>query len=204
MMNIHSSPLLRQALVADATTSAAFGLLMLIGAGPLSGVFGLPETLLRIAGLVLLPYAAFIGWLGLRETIGKPVAWAVVLGNALWVARQHPASRERLGVADERRLCVRDRSGARGADVCGVSVCGLAAVAGSGCVIADVSIVIPDAAGDPGSRAGCGTYSLSLRERVGVRVYRSIRKARNPSPGPKGPTSPSGRGEPAPNLSRDP
>ena len=86
MMNIHSSPLLRQALVADATTSAAFGLLMLIGASPLSGVLGLPEMLLRIAGLVLLPYAGFIGWLGLRETIRKPVAWAVVLGNALWVA----------------------------------------------------------------------------------------------------------------------
>ncbi len=86
MMNIHSSPLLRQALVADAATSAAFGLLMLIGAGPLSGVLGLPETLLRIAGLVLLPYAGFIGWLGVRETIQKPVAWAVVLGNALWVA----------------------------------------------------------------------------------------------------------------------
>src|SRR3712207_6316659 len=59
---------------------------MLIGAGPLSGVLGLPETLLRIAGLVLLPYAGFIGWLGMRETINKPVAWAVVLGNALWVA----------------------------------------------------------------------------------------------------------------------
>jgi hypothetical protein len=86
MMNIHSSPLLRQALVADAATSAAFGLLMLIGAGPLSGVLGLPEALLRIAGLVLLPYACFIGWLGVRETISKPVAWAVVLGNALWVA----------------------------------------------------------------------------------------------------------------------
>jgi hypothetical protein len=40
--------------------------------------------LLRIAGLVLLPYAAFIGWLGLREQIHKPIAWAVVLGNALW------------------------------------------------------------------------------------------------------------------------
>ncbi|MBB3018858.1 CHASE2 domain-containing sensor protein [Microvirga lupini] len=86
MMNIHSSPLLRQALVADATTSAAFGLLMLIGAGPLSGVLGLPEMLLRIAGLALLPYAGFIGWLGIRETISKPIAWAVVLGNALWVA----------------------------------------------------------------------------------------------------------------------
>ena len=86
MMNIHSSPLLRQALVADATTSAAFGLLMLIGAGPLSGILGLPEMLLRIAGLVLLPYAGFIGWLGMREEIQKPVAWAVVLGNALWAA----------------------------------------------------------------------------------------------------------------------
>ncbi|MBJ6124235.1 hypothetical protein [Microvirga splendida] len=86
MMNIHSSPLLRQALVADAATSAAFGLLMLIGAGPLSGVLGLPEMLLRVAGLILLPYAGFIGWLGVRETIHKSVAWAVVLGNALWVA----------------------------------------------------------------------------------------------------------------------
>ncbi|WP_404290364.1 hypothetical protein ACD578_01900 [Microvirga sp. RSM25] len=85
MMTIQSSPLLRQALVADATTSAAFGLMMLIGVGPLSGIFGLPDMLLRIAGLVLLPYAAFIGWLGLREQIQKPIAWAVVLGNALWV-----------------------------------------------------------------------------------------------------------------------
>ena len=74
MMTIQSSPLLRQALVADATTSAAFGLMMLIGAGPLSGIFGLPEMLLRIAGLVLLPYASFIGWLGLREQIQKPIA----------------------------------------------------------------------------------------------------------------------------------
>jgi hypothetical protein len=86
MLTIQASPLLRQALVADATTSAAFGLLMLIGAGPLSGILGLPEMLLRIAGFVLLPYAAFIGWLGVREEIQKPIAWAVVLGNALWVA----------------------------------------------------------------------------------------------------------------------
>src|SRR4029079_10552459 len=85
MMSVASSPLLREALVADATTSAAFGLMMLIGAGPLSGIFGLPEMLLRIAGLVLLPYAAFVGWLALREQIQKPFAWAVVLGNALWV-----------------------------------------------------------------------------------------------------------------------
>ena len=86
MLTIHSSPLLRQALLADAATSAAFGLLMLIGAESLSGILGLPEMLLRIAGVALLPYAGFIGWLGVREEIQKPIAWAVVLGNALWVA----------------------------------------------------------------------------------------------------------------------
>ncbi|MBB4040209.1 hypothetical protein GGR34_001860 [Microvirga flocculans] len=86
MTTINASPLLRQALLADAATSGAFGLLMLIGAGPLSGLLGLPETLLRIAGIALLPYAGFLGWLGVREAILKPVAWAVVLGNALWVA----------------------------------------------------------------------------------------------------------------------
>ena len=47
MMNVHSSPLLRQALVADAATSAAFGLLMLIGAGFLLG--GFTDEYLRYA-----------------------------------------------------------------------------------------------------------------------------------------------------------
>lgn len=86
MLTIIPSPLLRQALVADAATSAACGLLMTLAAGPMSGTLGLPEMLLRIAGIVLLPYAAFIGWMGLREQIQKPVAWAVVIGNAIWAA----------------------------------------------------------------------------------------------------------------------
>jgi hypothetical protein len=86
MMTIHSSPLLRQALVADATTSAAFGLLMLLAAGPLGSLLGLPEMLLRASGIVLLPFAAFLAWLGLREQVQKPLVWAVVIGNALWVA----------------------------------------------------------------------------------------------------------------------
>lgn len=86
MMTIHSSPLLRQALIADATTSAAFGLLMLLAAGPLGSLLGLPEMLLRAAGLVLMPFAAFVAWLGLREQVLKPLVWSVVIGNALWVA----------------------------------------------------------------------------------------------------------------------
>jgi len=84
MPTIVPSPLLRQALLADAATSAACGLLMALAAGPLSGILGLPEMLLRLAGIVLLPYAAFIGWLGLRDEVHRVVAWAVVLGNGLW------------------------------------------------------------------------------------------------------------------------
>jgi hypothetical protein len=86
MMTIHSSPLLRQALLADAATSGAFGLLMLLAAGPLGHLLGLPEMLLRIAGLVLLPFAAFLAWLGLRVQVQRLLVWAVVIGNALWVA----------------------------------------------------------------------------------------------------------------------
>jgi hypothetical protein len=52
----------------------------------MSGALGLPEMLLRLAGLVLLPYAAFIGWLGLREQVQRPVAWAIVIGNVIWAA----------------------------------------------------------------------------------------------------------------------
>jgi hypothetical protein len=84
MPTIVPSPLLRQALLADAATSAACGLLMALAAGPLSGILGLPEMLLRLAGIVLLPYAGFIAWLGLRDEVHRAVAWAVVLGNAIW------------------------------------------------------------------------------------------------------------------------
>jgi len=86
MLPITPSPFLRQALVADATTSAACGLLMLFGAGPLTGTLGLPESLLRAAGLVLLPYALSVGMLGMRPHLSRAVVWAVVFANGIWSA----------------------------------------------------------------------------------------------------------------------
>jgi hypothetical protein len=86
MMNVHPSPLLRQSLLADASTSAAFGLLTLIGAGPLGHLLGLPDMLLRVSGAVLLPYAGFLAYLGLREQVNRMVVWAIVIGNGLWAA----------------------------------------------------------------------------------------------------------------------
>lgn len=85
-MTLHPSPLLRQALLADATTSGAFGLLMLLAAGPLSHLLGLPEMLLRGAGAILVPYVAFLAWLSLREQTNRVLIWAVILGNVLWTA----------------------------------------------------------------------------------------------------------------------
>jgi hypothetical protein len=86
MLTIQPSPFLRQALVADAATSFACGLFMLIGAGVLSGALGLPADLLRAAGLVLLPYALFVGYLGVRPHAQRPVVWAVIIANGLWAA----------------------------------------------------------------------------------------------------------------------
>ncbi len=86
MTTLHPSPLLRQALLADATTSGAFGLLMLLAAGPLSHMLGLPELLLRSAGAVLIPFVALLAWLGLREQMHRALVWAVILGNILWAA----------------------------------------------------------------------------------------------------------------------
>ncbi|KLK93203.1 membrane protein [Microvirga vignae] len=86
MTTVHPSPLLRQALLADATTSGAFGLLMLLVAEPLGHLLGLPEVLLRSAGAALLPYVALLVWLSLRDQMHKGLVWAVILGNILWAA----------------------------------------------------------------------------------------------------------------------
>lgn len=80
------SLLLRRALQADAVASAASGLAMFLGAAVLDGPTGLPTALLRYAGLALLPYAALVGWMGLRPYLPRWAVWAVILGNMAWAA----------------------------------------------------------------------------------------------------------------------
>lgn len=82
---LRSPSLLRQALIGDALASGATGLLLLTAAAPLAALFGLPEPLLRMAGAVLLPFAAIVGWIGSRTPPPRAAAWAVVACNALWV-----------------------------------------------------------------------------------------------------------------------
>ena len=78
------APLLRQALLADAVTTAACAALLLGGAGFLDGILGLPAALLTGAGLVLVPFVALVAWLGTRARLPRPAVLAVIGLNALW------------------------------------------------------------------------------------------------------------------------
>lgn len=78
------SPLLRRALLADAVTSAAMGLLLSAAAGPLAGPLGLPVGLLRGAGLILLPFAAAVALIGTRVWPSRAAVWTVIAANLLW------------------------------------------------------------------------------------------------------------------------
>ena len=80
-----NSTFLRRVLIADAVASAATGLLMLLAANPLEQWLALPSGMLRAAGASLLPFAAIVAWLGLRETISRAGVWIVIALNAHWV-----------------------------------------------------------------------------------------------------------------------
>jgi hypothetical protein len=73
-------------LVADATISGMTGLLMVVDAGALEGMLGVPAALLRYAGLSLLPFAALVFGLSRRDSLPRPCVWAVIALNAAWVA----------------------------------------------------------------------------------------------------------------------
>jgi hypothetical protein len=75
---------LRYALLADAIASGATGLLLIAGAGVLESLLNIPLALSREAGLVLIPYVAFVATVGTRETIMRGAVWAIIAANAVW------------------------------------------------------------------------------------------------------------------------
>lgn len=81
---IHSSPLLRRALLADAIFSGVSALLLTLDAALLAPLLSLPEAFLREVGLFLIVYAALVGWLGARQSAPKALVLIVIVGNAAW------------------------------------------------------------------------------------------------------------------------
>jgi hypothetical protein len=86
MSTIHPSPFLRKSLLLDAAASGVTAGLLIAGAGLLDGLLGLPVALMREAGLILVPFVAFVGWVGTREEVARSAVWTIVAANALWVA----------------------------------------------------------------------------------------------------------------------
>src|SRR5260370_12613502 len=82
---IHPSLFLRRAIQADAISSGVSAWpLTFAAAGALAPWLNLPETLLRETGLFLIAYAALVGWLGMRQSMPKPLVVIVISGNAAW------------------------------------------------------------------------------------------------------------------------
>ena len=75
----------RRALVADAAISGSFGVLLLLAAGLLEGLLGVPATLLRYAGLVLIPFAGLLVYLAKRDTPSPASIWMVIALNTAWI-----------------------------------------------------------------------------------------------------------------------
>jgi hypothetical protein len=86
MSYFRPSLFLRRVLIVDAAASAVTGLQMLLGAGLLEGLLGIPAALLREAGLILIPYVAFVGYVATRESVQTPAVWTIIACNALWTA----------------------------------------------------------------------------------------------------------------------
>ena len=84
MSDSQTSNFLRRALQADATMSGAAALLLLIGASFLEPLLGLPAALLRYAGILLVPFVVFVGFVASRAELSRPAIWVIVLANACW------------------------------------------------------------------------------------------------------------------------
>lgn len=80
-----TSRLLTIALAADAAITAVTGLAMFLGADLLASTTGLPEALLRYAGLSLIPFALLVGMLASRDVVSAVAVRAIIIANAVWV-----------------------------------------------------------------------------------------------------------------------
>ena len=81
---INPSSFLRRALLSDAVFSGVAALALTFGASAFARLLDLPQPLLLETGLFLIAYAAFVGWLGTRQSMFKSLVLIVVAGNAAW------------------------------------------------------------------------------------------------------------------------
>ena len=85
MTSIRASSLLRRVLIVDAVTSGAMGLAMVAFAELFADLLQLPLDLVSEAGIVLLPFAAFVGFVASRREPARLAVWTIIALNVVWV-----------------------------------------------------------------------------------------------------------------------
>ena len=85
MRSTSSFSFLRQVLTVDAVGSGAIGLGLWLFAPAFGSLLNLPVELLREVGLILLPFAALVGFIASRQHPSRIGVWIVIAINALWV-----------------------------------------------------------------------------------------------------------------------
>jgi hypothetical protein len=84
MTSIRASSFLRRVLVVDAVFSAVSGIGMIAFAELFANLLQLPAELISEAGIVLLPFAAFVGFVASRSEPARAAVWAIVAINIVW------------------------------------------------------------------------------------------------------------------------
>jgi len=77
---------LRLALLADAAASGATAALLIAGAGVMERWLALPVSLMREAGLVLVPYVVLVAAVASRPATPVATVSAIIAINAAWTA----------------------------------------------------------------------------------------------------------------------
>ena len=84
-MSFTTSSFLRSVLTADAAISGATGAMMIIAADSLAGLLDVPATLLRYAGIALIPFVGYVFYLSRRASVAPASVWLVIALNVAWV-----------------------------------------------------------------------------------------------------------------------
>ena len=85
MSSLVESRFLRRLLILDAATSGASAILLFFGAATLADLLSVPAQLLRGAGVILIPFVAFLAVLLRRRQLPRGGVALVIALNATWV-----------------------------------------------------------------------------------------------------------------------
>jgi hypothetical protein len=84
--HVDHATFLRRSLQLDGVASGLCGALLVVGAGPLADIMGLPGPgLARVVGAGLLVFAAALLWNAARATVSRAEALVTVVLNVGWV-----------------------------------------------------------------------------------------------------------------------